>query len=106
MPAPGARPWRSGIFLTDPAEPGAIALPPPSPRDAEVQAVVLRLVEAFAFAEAAAVLQARLREISERRQTQLERLFLEWRDLDPAGRPDFLTFAHHRRNPELACDEA
>ena len=78
-----------------------VALPPPSPRDLEVQAVVLRLVEAFAFAEAAAVLGARLREIRETRRTHLEELFLEWRELPEQGRPDFLTFAHKRRRPAI-----
>lgn len=78
-----------------------IALPEASPRDREVQHVVLALVEAYAFREAHAVLGARLREIAETRQTHIERVFLDWCDLDPAPRPDFLTYAHHRRNPEL-----
>lgn len=80
----------------------SVALPEASPRDREVQHVVLQLVEAYAFAEAAAVLNRRLREISESRQSHVERVFLDWCDLDPASRPDFLTYAHHRRNPELA----
>lgn len=80
----------------------AVALPEASPRDREVQHVVLQLVEAYAFREAAAVLQARLREIDETRLTHVQGLFLEWRDLPDDGRPDFLTFAHHRRTPELA----
>lgn len=79
----------------------AIALPEATPRDREVQHVVLQLVEAYAFREAAAVLQARLREIDESRLTHVQALFLEWCDLPVEGRPDFLTFAHHRRNPEL-----
>ena len=82
-----------------------IALAPPSPRDAEVQAVVLRLVEAFAFREASAVLRARLREIDETRQTHLERVFLDWRDLPEGERPDFLSYAHHRRVPVLEREE-
>ena len=78
-----------------------ISLPEASRRDREVQHVVLQLVEAYAFREAAAVLNARLREIAAFRQTHLERLFLDWCDLAPDARPDFLTYAHHRRNPEL-----
>ena len=78
-----------------------IALPEASPRDREVQHVVLRLVEVYAFSEALAVLDARLREIAETRQSHVERLFLEWSDLPAEARPDFLTFAHHRHNPEL-----
>jgi len=85
---------------------GEIALPDASPRDREVQHVVLQLVEAYAFSEAAAVLNARLKEIAQSRQSQIERVFLDWQDLPEDGRPDFLTFAHHRRNPELgACDD-
>ena len=80
---------------------GAVALPEACPRDREVQAVVLALVEAYAFAEAAAVLTARLREIRETRQTHLERLFLDWLELPAAARPDFLDWAHARRRPEL-----
>ncbi|MGR3495414.1 hypothetical protein [Citreimonas sp.] len=80
----------------------SVALPEASPRDREVQHVVLQLVEAYAFAEAAAVLNRRLRENSEIRQSHVERVFLDWCDLDPSSRPDFLTYAHHRRNPELA----
>ena len=79
----------------------AVAIPEASPRDREVQAVVLRLVEAYAFGEAAAVLQARLREVAETRQTRIERIFLDWCDLPKADRPDFLTYAHHRRHPEI-----
>jgi len=81
-----------------------ISLPPPSPRDAEVQRVVLALVEAFAFNEAAAVLNARLREIAETRQTLIEKIFLQWRDLDPQTRPDFLSYAHRRRDPQIGED--
>lgn len=81
-----------------------IALPEASPRDREVQHVVLALVEAYAFGEAAAVLQTRLREISESRQSHVERLFLEWSTLPSEARPDFLTFAHHRRRPEIGSD--
>ena len=78
-----------------------ITLPEASPRDREVQHVVMQLVEVYAFREAAAVLNTRLREIAAFRQTHLERLFLDWCDLAPDARPDFLTYAHHRRNPEL-----
>lgn len=78
-----------------------IALPPPSPRDAEVQDVVLRLVEAFAFREAAAVLRARLAEIDRLERSQIERVFLDWSAMPPDRRPDFLTFAHHRRRQDL-----
>lgn len=80
----------------------AVALPEASPRDREVQHVVLQLVEAYAFREAAAVLSARLREIAETRQTHIERVFLDWRALPAEGRPDFLTYAHHRRVPALS----
>lgn len=80
---------------------GAVALPEATPRDREVQHVVLQLVEAYAFREAAAVLQARLREIDETRRSHLETLFLEWREMPAESRPDFLSFAHHRRNSEL-----
>jgi hypothetical protein len=79
----------------------AITLPDASPRDREVQHVVLQLVEAYAFREAAAILNARLREIAEIRQTHVEALFIQWRDLPEEDRPDFLTFSHHRRNHEL-----
>ncbi|WP_439137495.1 hypothetical protein [Roseicyclus sp.] len=78
-----------------------ICLPPPSPRDAEVQAVVLRLIEAFAFNEAHAVLTRRLAEIAQDRRTHLEDLFVAWCALDAGERPDFLTYAHHRRAPVL-----
>ena len=81
----------------------SVALPPPSPRDREVQDVVLRLVEAYAFSEAHAVLGLRLREIAQTRQTHLERIFLDWQAAPPEERGDFLTYAHHRRNPELAA---
>lgn len=80
---------------------GEVALPGASPRDREVQEVALRLVEAFAFAEAAAVLNARLREIHASRQTQIERVFLDWCDLPRDRRTDFLTYAHHRRDMAL-----
>lgn len=80
-----------------------IALAPSSPRDAEIQEVVLRLVEAFAFREAAAVLEARLKEIDTCRRTHLEDLFIEWSGLDESQRPDFLTYSHHRRRPALAA---
>ena len=83
----------------------SVALPPPSPRDAEVQAVVLRLVEAFAFDEALAVLTARLAEIRGQRLDHVERLFLEWSALDASARPDFLTFAHHRRVTAIGAAE-
>ncbi|MEO0485288.1 MAG: hypothetical protein AAF092_05195 [Pseudomonadota bacterium] len=78
-----------------------IALAPPSPRDREVQAAVLDLVEAYAFREAKQVLALRLKEIGETRVTHMQQLFLDWRDLPAEDRPDFLTYAHKRRNPEL-----
>lgn len=80
----------------------AVILPEASPRDVEVQQVVLQLVEAFAFSEAEAVLKSRLAEIVAQQQTHLERLFLDWSNLPPEERPDFLTYAHHRRDPQLA----
>lgn len=64
-----------------------IALPEASPRDREVQAIVLELVAAYAFREAAAILTARLREIAEAQRTHIETVFL--------------TYAHHRRRPEI-----
>lgn len=70
-------------------------------RDEEVQAVVLRLVEAYAFQEAAVVLNTRLEEIADNKRTHIEDVFAQWSLLTPEDRPDFLTFAHHRRNPEL-----
>lgn len=78
-----------------------IALPEASPRDREVQAIVLELVAAYAFREAAAILTARLREIAEAQRTHIETVFLTWRDLPEDERPDFLTYAHHRRRQEL-----
>lgn len=84
---------------------GAVALPPPSPRDREVQQAVLPLVEAYAWAEAAAVLNARLREIAETRQRHVEALLLDWYALPADSRPDFLTYAHRRRDPELGRPE-
>lgn len=78
-----------------------ITLPEASPRDREVQHVALRLVEAYAFREAAAVLTQRLKEIEATRQTHIERLFLEWSEMSADTRPEFLTYAHHRRNPEI-----
>lgn len=78
-----------------------ITLPQANPRDVEVQQVVLALVEAFAFSEAAAVLNARLREIAATRQSHIEQVFLDWCALNPGERADFLTYAHHRRNPAL-----
>lgn len=80
---------------------GTIAIPDASPRDREVQHVELELVAAYAFREAVAVLTARLREIAATQQTHIERVFLDWSDMDESERPDFLTYAHHRRNPEL-----
>lgn len=74
----------------------AVALTKATPRDREVQHVVMQLVEAHA------VLGAGLREIAETRKNHLERLFIEWSGLEPCGRPDFLSFVHHRRNLELA----
>ena len=50
------------------AEPPAIALAAPSLRDEAVQAAVLKLVEAFAFKEAEAVL-ATYREETEQKQS-------------------------------------
>lgn len=81
-----------------------VSIPEASPRDREVQHVVLQLVEAYAFGEAAAVLNRRLKEIAETRASHLERIFQDWRELPAESRPDFLTFAHHRRNPELEGD--
>lgn len=78
-----------------------VALPEASPRDREVQHVVLQLVEAYAFREAAAILNARLCEIAAHERTHIERVFLAWCDLPREDRPDFLTYAHHRRRPEL-----
>lgn len=78
------------------------ALPEADPRDREVQAVVLALVEAYAFAEAYAVLGARLREMRERTQTHVEGLFIAWSAL-PEPRPDFLSWAHRRRRAEIAA---
>lgn len=63
--------------------------------------MVLQLVEAYAFREAMVVLQTRLREIRAGEQRHIERVFLDWQALPAADRPDFLTYAHHRRNPEL-----
>lgn len=79
----------------------SIALPEASPRDREVQAIVLELVAAYAFREAAAILTARLREIAEAQRTHIETVFLTWRDLPPEEREDFLTYAHHRRRAEI-----
>ena len=83
-----------------------VAIPDASPRDREVQHVVLQLVEAYAFREAAAILNRRLREISETQQTHIERVFLDWRDIPMESRPDFLTYAHHRRTPEIDKTES
>ena len=82
----------------------AIALAPPSPRDAEVRDAVLSLVEGYEFEAARRILAARLKEISETKRTHIEDVFLQWRDLDPKDRPDFLTYAHKRRVPELGAD--
>jgi hypothetical protein len=30
-------------------------------------------------------------------------VLLDWRRLPEGDRPDFLTYAHHRRNPELTA---
>lgn len=83
-----------------------IALPPPSRRDAEVQEVVLRLVEAFAFNEAHAVLARRLKEMSQERRSHIEDVFVAWSGLDAGTRPDFLTYAHHRRDRAIAGGDA
>ena len=84
-----------------PAPEAAIALPQASPRASKVQAGVLELVEAYAFREAAAVLNRYLREIETREVRHIETVFARWRDLPADARPDFLTYAHHRRQPEL-----
>ncbi|WP_320176643.1 hypothetical protein [Roseovarius pacificus] len=78
-----------------------VSLPEACPRDREVQHVVLQLVEAYAFREAAAILNTRLREIADTRQSHIERVFLDWCNLPEGDRPEFLTYAHHRRRPEL-----
>ena len=80
----------------------SIALQEANPRDREVQYVVLQLVEAYAFREAAAVLLWRLKEIDDDQRTAIEEVFLDWRDLESEGRPGFLSYAHHRRRPDLA----
>lgn len=69
----------------------------PTPRDHEVKDVAARLVAEFAFNEAAAVLLARIKEIRAQRMTRDQELFLEWSEIDPAERPDFLTYAHTKR---------
>ena len=79
----------------------SIALQEASPRDREVQEVVLRLVEAFAFNEARVVLEARLKEISNSKQSHIEAVFLDWSRLPEGDRPEFLTYAHHRRDPQI-----
>lgn len=76
-------------------------IPHPGARAAEVQAEALRLIEAFAFDAAEAVLAAYRKETETRIRTRLEQLFLDWSALPPADRPDFLTYAHHRRHPLL-----
>lgn len=86
------------------SETAHIALLEASPRDREVQEVVLRLVEAYAFNEAAAVLQARLKELAEQKRTHLQTLFEQWSALPEEDRPDFLTYAHRRRRPALNGD--
>ena len=79
----------------------SIVLQEASPRDREVQEVVLRLVEAFAFNEARVVLEARLKEISNSQQSHIEAVFLDWSRLPKEDRPEFLTYAHHRRDPQI-----
>lgn len=79
----------------------AIALATPSAHDEAVQAAVLKLVEAFAFKEAEAVLAAHRKRAEEKRWSHTQKLLLDWYELPEEGKPDFLTFAHHRRNPEL-----
>ncbi|WP_226782722.1 hypothetical protein [Oceaniglobus trochenteri] len=83
--------------------PEAPALPEASPREREVQHAVLQLVEAYAFNEAHAVLGLHLRETAERQRSHNEDLFIAWSRIDPAHRPDFLTYAHHRRRIDLAA---
>lgn len=80
-----------------------ISIPDASPRDREVQHVVRQLIEVYAFREAHAILGRRLRDIADTQQTRIEELFLEWRELPPEERGEFLTYAHHRRNPELGA---
>ncbi|MEL6219296.1 MAG: hypothetical protein AAFR79_12660 [Pseudomonadota bacterium] len=84
-----------------PTDRPAIALPAPSPRDEAIQSAVLELVNAFAFREAEAVLAAHRAEMERKRWSVEQQLLLDWYELPEADRPDFLTFAHHRRNPEL-----
>lgn len=81
-----------------------IALPPPSPRDREVQAVALNLVEAYLFREARDVLSARLAEIDGARLSHVQALFLRWSALPETDRPDFLTYAHSRRRLALGAE--
>lgn len=69
----------------------------PTARDLETRAVVAGLVEAFAFAEALAILRSHMKAIEAAQQTETERLYTAWRDLPPADRPDFLDYAHARR---------
>ncbi|MEO0623797.1 MAG: hypothetical protein AAF183_16445 [Pseudomonadota bacterium] len=84
-----------------PTDRPAIALAAPTPRDEAIQSAVLELVNAFAFREAEAVLAAYRAETEGKRWTHVQRLLLDWYELPEADRPDFLTFAHHRRTPEL-----
>lgn len=81
-----------------------ISLPQPSARDLEVQALVLELVNVCAFSEAAAVLNRYIREVEKLSINRIETLFLAWSALDADDRPDFLTFAHHRRDHRLGSE--
>ena len=80
---------------------GSVTLAPPSPRDAEIQLVVLQLVEAFAWREAREVLDMRIREMARGERTHIQRVFLTYMELPRETRPDFLTYAHHRRRPSV-----
>lgn len=88
-----------------PREPTPPALPEADPRDLEVQRLVSDLIAAFAFREAEAVLTAYRKQGERQQRTHLEDVFLSWSTLPPDTRPDFLTYAHHRRRPQLAGKE-
>lgn len=83
----------------------APALPAPSPIDAELRAALLPLIHACEWRLAGRLIEEHLTAIEVARKSHVQGLFLEWQALPRDERPDFLTFAHHRRNPAIDIHE-
>ncbi|MBF9042992.1 hypothetical protein HKCCE4037_06620 [Rhodobacterales bacterium HKCCE4037] len=79
----------------------AIPAPDLGPREVRLQEILHELIAAGAFRDARDILNGYLKEISDGRVRHIETVFLKWRELPADERPDFLTYAHHRRDPSI-----